>query len=163
MRYDEERPKIRSGDLLGWSHERWGSWYDFKVQMVRVFTRSEFCHVGIAHVSEGRVWVLEAVKPLVRHFPLSKLRPFRWLPMGLRWDAASAEYAFERVGDPYSERQAAFAFLGRLKIGADRVQECAEYVIDVYRQEGVDLGPRAVPTDVIYAAKQRGCPEYLVE
>lgn len=165
MNYAAARPKIRSGDLLAWSHERWGSWYDFKVQMVRMFTRSEYCHVGLAWVIGGRVFALEAVQPMVRTFPLRKLAPFYWIPLGARWAAATEEFALERVGDPYSEAQAVLAGLGRLKIGADRIQQCAEYVLAVLHTDGVglDLRTRATPSGVVRAAQALDKALYFVE
>ena len=72
-KYSEYRDQIKSGDLLAWSHRGFRSWHDFKVQAVRLFTQSEYSHVGIAWVVGGRVFVIEAVEPRVRIFPLSKL------------------------------------------------------------------------------------------
>ena len=69
--YQEVRSSIKSGDLLFWSHRELKSWYDLKVQIVRMVTRSEYSHVGVAWVTGGRVFALEAVVPLIRIYPLS--------------------------------------------------------------------------------------------
>lgn len=36
MKYKEIRPLIKSGDILAWSHRGWKSWYDIKIQFVRM-------------------------------------------------------------------------------------------------------------------------------
>ena len=163
MSYAAIRDRIRSGDLLSWSHDRWDSWYDFKVQMVRMATQSEYCHVGIAWVTAGRVFVLEAVQPRIRIFPLSSLRPFYWLPMGITWTPELEEFAMVRVGDPYSEWQAMAAFFNHLASGADRVWQCAEYVDQILKTAGINLACKPVPTDIVRAAQRLGAPLELAE
>ena len=126
MKYADIRPLIRSGDILAWSHrEPWyRSWYDFKIALVRMFTRSEYSHTGTAWVVGDRVLVIEAVTPLVRVFPLSKLLPFYYLPLKARWSPEALEYALSKVGEPYSQLQALQAFF---KLPSeDSFWECAE-------------------------------------
>ena len=82
MIYKQARPMIRSGDVLAWSHRGIRSWHDLKIWLVRMFTRSEYSHVGTAWVVGNRVFVIEAVMPKVRIYPLSKLGDFYWLQMG---------------------------------------------------------------------------------
>ena len=155
MNYASARSKIRSGDLLAWSHRGWESWHDVKIQLVRFFSQSEYSHVGTAYVGQGRVFALEAVQPLVRQFPLSKLLPFYWLPLNAPWLPATEEFAFEKIGEPYSQAEAILAFLGRLRRGEGKLWECAEYAGAIAKADGIDLGDRAVPTDVVQAALRR--------
>src|SRR3990167_457790 len=98
MKYAEVREHLKSGDLLAWSHRGWGSWYDFQIQMVRMFTRSEYCHVGIAWVVSERVFVLEAVSTGVRIFPLSRELPFYWVPLRSAWEDEVDAWALKQVG-----------------------------------------------------------------
>lgn len=127
MKYDEARPHIQSGDVLAWTHRGWKSWHDIKLQLVRIWTRSEFVHVGIAWVVGGRVFVIEAVSRGVRIFPLSRLLPFYWIRVGY-WDADMEKEALAHVGDEYSNWQAALGAIRQLKVGADRRWQCAEFV-----------------------------------
>ena len=120
MRYAAARRRIRSGDLLAWSHRGWGSWYDLQIQAVRMFTRSEYCHVGLAWNVGGRMFVLEAVSAGVRIFPLSRLMPCYWLPLAAAWDGTVEEIALAHVGERYSKWQAVLAGLGMLRQGEDR-------------------------------------------
>lgn len=156
MMYEEVRTRIQSGELLAWSHRSWRSWYDFQIQMVRMFTRSEFCHVALSWVAGGRVFALEAVGAGVRLMPLSLLRPFYRLPMmdGLRWEAE--EFAMSQVSRPYSKWQAIQAALGMLRVGDDSEWQCAEYVIEVLKKNGNDLMCAPTPSSVVQAALQRG-------
>jgi hypothetical protein len=154
-KYQEIRPEIRSGDLFAWSHTSWKSWYDIKIQAVRLFTQSEYCHVGIAWVIGGRVFALEAVQPKVRIFPLSKLTPFYWLPMNAPWDPKTEEYALSIIGEPYSQEQAVAAFINMLKTGKDANWQCAEYVHEVLKTDGIDLGKKATPNAIVLAAQER--------
>lgn len=155
MKYAAARSGIRSGDLLAWSHDRWGSLYDFKVQMVRVFTRSEYCHVGIAWSVSGRLFVLEAVSSGVRIFPLSRLLPFYWLPLKAAWESEVEAWALRQVGEPYSQWQAMLAGLNLLKPGEDTIWQCAEYAAEVTRRAGVDLGTMVTPNALVLAAQRR--------
>lgn len=156
MDYSAVRPTIKSGDLLAWSHRGWGSWHDFKIQLVRCFTQSEYSHVAVAWVIGGRVFALEAVQPLVRIYPLSKLGDFYHLPMAADWSPATEEFALAHVGEPYSQLQAMAAFFGPLT--HDGLWECAEYASAVLQLAGVDLGPLATPTAVVREAQRQGSP-----
>lgn len=155
MKYTTARPRIRSGDLIAQSHKGWGSIYDCTIQLVRIFTRSEYCHVGVAWVIGGRVMVLEAVTAGVQISPLSRKLPFYWIPLRLRWNQGVEQFALERWGEPYSKWQAAMAGLGLLKSGADRTWQCAEYVQAVLKKAGAPLPGQPTPSILVEAALER--------
>lgn len=150
MKYADARPLIRSGDLLAFSHGSWRSWNDIKVNFVRMFTRSTFSHVGVAWVVGGRVFVLEAVKPRSRIFPLSLAGDFYLIPTHSEWSYEAEEFALSRIGTPYSELKAIEAFFRPLEAG--NVQECAAYAREILARDGIDLGARSTPDAVVEAA-----------
>ena len=99
MKYSDVRSQIKSGDVLAWNHRSWSTWYDIKIQLVRIVTRSEFIHTGTAWVIGGRIFVIESVIPYVRIVPLSNLLDCYWIPMGLENEWNSVEdYALNFVG-----------------------------------------------------------------
>lgn len=143
MKYDIARDLIKSGDVLAWTHRGWGSWYDLKLQLVRMWTRSEFCHVGVAWVVGDRVFVLEAVSSGVRIMPLSNLLPCFWIKRG-EWNGVFLQRALKEIGKPYSTWQAILGGFGLLKGADDDKWQCAEYVSYI-------LGlPWATPAEVVY-------------
>lgn len=95
-----------------------------------MWTRSEYCHVGVAWVVADRVFVLEAVSQGVRLMPLSQLLPAAWIPRGI-WSLTSEEAAFRNLGKPYSKFDAILGAVGELSIGDNDVWQCAEYVSHV--------------------------------
>jgi len=162
MNYKNIRPQIKSGDLLAWSHRApwYRSWHDFKIAMVRFFTQSEYSHVGMAWVVGERVLVIEAVTPLVRIYPLSKLGAFYHLPIGGIFGYEALAFALSRVGEPYSQIQAMAAPFAELQ--EDAKWECAELCIAIAKRMGVNLGRIATPTDVVRTAMLNGAPCTLV-
>ena len=161
MKYSHARPMIRSGDILAWSHRGIKSWHDFKIACVRFFTRSEYSHVGTAWVVGSRVFVIEAVMPKVRIYPLSKLGDFYWLQMGAYWRKATETLALSFVGDDYSQVQAMVSpFITPPK---DDRWECAELVATVARQDSIDLGAVYTPSEVVLEAQKRGAPLTYVD
>jgi hypothetical protein len=155
MKYQDVRPTIRSGDLVAFSHGSWKSWSDIKVNFVRMFTRSTYSHVAIAWVVGGRVFLLEAVKPKTRIFPLSLEGDFYLLPMNAKWSATTEEFALDHIGVEYSEITAIRAFFNPLEAG--NMEQCAAYVREVLLVDGIDLGKRSTPDAVVKAAQDRGC------
>ena len=155
MKYEDARGEIRTGDLLAWSHGGWGSWHDIQVSLVRMFTQSEFSHVGLALVGAGRVFILEAVGSGVRLFPLSRELPFYWIRRPRELGGEAVDFAFDRLGDGYSKLQAIRAFLGSLRLGEDDRWQCAEYVLRVLEADGEILTNVATPTGGVKAALQR--------
>jgi hypothetical protein len=161
MQYSEIRHKIKSGDILAWTHSKWGSWRDFKIQMVRLFTQSEYSHVGTAWVIGDRVFVIEAVVPLVRIYPLSKLGEFYLIPTKSNWSESTEAIALSKIGERYSQIDAMLSLFKELR--ADARWECAELVATIARNDGIELGTRYTPTAVIRAAQQIGFETYLVQ
>lgn len=155
MYYADARQTIRSGDLLAWSHRGWKSWHDIKLQIVRMVLRSEYSHIGIAWVIGNRVFVLEAVHPLVRIFPLSKCGDFYWMPLGAKWSDQTEEVALSKIGFQYSQIKAMEAFFIPVD-DADGQAECAQYALSVLAADGFDLGNRATPDSVVLAAQKLG-------
>ena len=155
MTYLDARSQIKSGDLLAWSHRGWRTWYDWKIQLVRLATRSEYSHVGIAWVFGGRVFVVESVSPLARIVPLSNMLPCYWVPTGAQWGREAEEYALSLVGTAkYSQWEAVKALFGRNR--ADERWQCAELVLSVLARCRVFLNCRATPSEVVYAAVASG-------
>lgn len=126
MTYAKHRGQIRSGQILAWGHDAFRTWHDVEIQAVRAFTRSEYAHVGCAWTVGGRVLVIEAVVPLVRIFPLSRLLPAYWLQAKVDWTGDMEERALSKVGEPYSKWEAVKSFFGKVIPGADDRWQCAE-------------------------------------
>lgn len=153
MEYIEARPSIKSGDLLAFSGGDWKSIHGIKVNIVRMFTKSKYSHVGLAWVVGGRVFCLEAVKPKVRIHPLSKLGNFDLLALGANWKPETEEFALASVGVNYSELEAIKAFFLPLEQG--NVKQCAAYVREVLIKDGIKLGFFSRPDTVVEAALDR--------
>lgn len=166
IKYGEARPYIRSGDLLFWTHRGWGSWYDIKVQAVRMWQRSEYSHVATAVMMAERVWVLEAVMPVPRVVPLSNLLPCWWIPMHAPWRKTTEVEAFSIIGKPraeYSQWQAIKGGLGLLHPGDDDLWMCAELTWCVAHWDDIELGAKITPSALSDAAQRRpgGSLNYL--
>lgn len=156
MKYSEIRSSIRSGDLLAWSHRApwYKSWRDFKISMVRVFTKSEYSHVATAWVVGERVLVIEAVLPLVRIYPLSSLGSFYHIGMNAPWKEETLNYALSQVGEEYSQVQAIQALFSLPK--EDSLWECAELARLISLKDGIDLGSTATPNALVQEALDLG-------
>jgi hypothetical protein len=154
MSYTIHRPSIRSGDLLAWTHRGLHSWYDLEVQLVRLFTRSEYSHVGLAWVVADRVLVLEAVRPKIRIYPLSLLLPCYWLERMWDWSEGDLEFALSKVGERYSRWEAVKSFFGHVAPGLDARWQCAEYAAAVLEREGLRAEP--TPSELVRAAQETG-------
>ena len=160
MQYSEARPLIRSGDLLGFSYRNpmFSGWYAFKVGLVRLALKSEYSHVGVAWCAAGRVFILEAVMPRVRIYPLSVAmdegEDIYHLQMGVDWTPKVEDFAMQHIGQKYSELKAMTSPLKPWVHG--EYTECAGFALDVLHEAKVNLGVYATPPAVILAAQRRG-------
>lgn len=111
MNYTDARPLIQSGDVIFQSHRPLRSWYDLQVQIVRMMTRSEWSHVGLAWAVGGRLFMLEAVSAGVRIFPMSRAGDFTWVQRGA-FTTGQEELALAHVGEPYSKWDAIRSYFG---------------------------------------------------
>ena len=161
MKYEDARPLIKSGDLLAFSHFGWKSWHDIKIQAVRMFTRSEYSHVGIAWVVGSRVFCIEAVMPLVRIYPLSKLGEFYWLPTNVEWTPQVEDFAMSTVGAEYSQWKAIESVFETPQDN-DGLWQCCEFAKATLKLAGVDLGNEVTPTGVVKQALNLGYELKLV-
>lgn len=150
MIYAYYRTEIKTGDLLAWSGKRSRTFNEIAQQAIRLFTRSEYHHVGIAWEIAGRIFVIEAVPPLVRIFPLSKLTPFYHIPMGVTPTDYTENFIFQTVGEEYSVWTAIMAYFR--KPSPDHQWQCAAYANSFYKSVGIELGDVFTPSDVVAAA-----------
>jgi hypothetical protein len=164
--YEDCRDSLESGDLVFFSHYKWASLYDAQVMLVRLFSFTEYTHVGVVVKIAGRVFIAESVSPLARLVPLSNFAKdgFYIVPTRTPMQDVEMEYLMSHIGKgKYSKWQAILAYLDKLEIGADDVLECAEYVITARRLSGLDLGGRATPAAVLKEALNKGLRLYYVQ
>lgn len=129
MKYSTVRPTIKSGDVLAFSHRKLRSFYDLKIMLVRLFTLSEYSHVGLAIVMGGRVWILEAVTPRIQLVPLSNLLPC-YVVSGTKMTPYEVNAALNWVGRAdieYSQFEAIKGYLG-VNNRNDGAIQCEELV-----------------------------------
>lgn len=158
MDYTEARKSIHTGDLLAWTHRGWKSFYDFQLQAVRIATESEYTHVGVAWVTSGRVFVLEAVSPCVRIYPLSLLGDFYHIPMKKSLSKEALTFALAQIGEPYSKLMAVKALFGLVSKGDSGEWQCAKYVAEIMQANGVvlDCGTTYTPSAIVQSALNSG-------
>lgn len=154
MNYKDARPLIKSGDLLAFSHGSWLSLGGIETNLVRICTRSTYSHVGVAWVVAGRVFVLEAVKPKIRIFPLSQSGGFYLIGLDAPWKPETETFALSCVGKLYSNLAAIDGFLNRLT--PHSVQQCAAYVMEVLCRDGIAVGTRTTPDSIVQKALENG-------
>lgn len=160
MKYKDIRPQIRSGDLLAWSHRGFKTWYDIKLQLIRLFTRSEYVHVGIAWVVQDRVFVIEAVNPYVRIVPLSNLLPCYMISMHTPWKGSTENLALKYVGlGKYSQLEAIKSTFGGNT--TEELLQCVEFVRMIYKADGLEFDIKDIPSDLIFEAQKVSGIRYL--
>ncbi len=162
MKYIDYRSKIKTGDILAWTYRDWGSFHSIMMQIVRIFTKSEYGHVGIAWVHAGRVFVIDSTVPKVRIVPLSNFLPAYVIHMEQPLYKEALERAFELVGKgKYSVLEAIKSYFGMNK-NPDAWQ-CAEFVQEVLYTNGTDLNCSDTPTEVVFAAQKLGKEMVFIE
>ena len=166
MRYSKIRDSIKSGDIIALSHYKWASLYDLQIQIVRLSTQSEYCHIGLIWEIAGRLFVIESVTPKIRIRPLSHFikDSFYWIPMDKAISDNELEFALEKVGvGSYSKWQAIKGQLNSLKIGGDDLWQCAEFLIECRKLSGCNLGDKATPAAIVKTLQSQGFPVFLVD
>jgi hypothetical protein len=165
VQYADYRREIKTGDVLAWSHRSWRTWYDIKTQIVRIVTRSEYCHVGTAWVYAGRVFVIEAVEPVIRIVPLSNLGEFYHIPMNVSWRDGIENYAMSLVGiGKYSYKEAALSVLGiKTEVIREENWQCAKLVKTLLTATNVHLECVNTPSAVVRELQIREHEIFLVE
>lgn len=153
-KYSEYRQSIRTGDVLVWSRRYNGSLRDIAPWFIRLFTQSEYNHVGIAYVINDRVMVMEAVTPLIRMVPLSEHLPCYLLHMdGLSAEAESK--AFSLIGKGrYSVLESIKSYFG-INSNKNRWQ-CVEYAKEVLRANGIEVPGRDTPSEFVLELQKMG-------
>lgn len=149
MEYFTFRSQIKSGDLLIWSTHQEKGFKRIVNNIIRIFTMSEYSHVGIAWVINDRIFVIEAVRPVVRIYPLSKLIPFYCVQMDIDVNSINIDYLLSRVGEPYSLLQAIGSYFGKPK--ADKEWQCAELCSSFYSKCGIVLKNSWTPSTLVEA------------
>lgn len=166
MRYVDHRDNIKSGDLLVWSHRGIRSFYDFKIWLIRLFTQSEYTHVGIAWVINGRVFVLESVTPVPRIVPLRNLLPCYVINTGINWTDQVERKALEYIGNAhigtYSQLEAVKAYLG-LNSKQNNALQCVEYAKTILSEAGLQFQGKDVPADMVLELQQKGGTTTYIE
>lgn len=130
MKYSEIRNTIKTGDVLAWSEGDFKSWKGIQLSIVRMFTRSTYNHVGVAYVVGGRVFVVEAVVPYVRIYPLSKVLPCYYMKVPFDATPEMEERMLQLVGLPYSKWEAIRSFFTK-STDSESVWECSKLVNSV--------------------------------
>jgi hypothetical protein len=161
--YSVIRPTIKTGDILAWSHGSWKSWYMAQLNLVRIATRSEFNHVGVAWVVGGRVLVLEAIVPKIVANPLSDFLPCYHVPMNL--GNINDKIMAEKLGGDYSKWEAIRGFLNDKMLEENTKWQCSKHVQWIHMHNNPEwANVKSTPSAVIkFALEELGEQLYFVK
>jgi len=123
MKYSYAKRRIKSGDILAWS----GS--SFFSNTVKVLTKSQYSHIGIAWRVNGKLLIVEALEGKgVRIFPAYRKTPFYFLKRSkFIFTKRMEQKMLSHIGDNYSWFGCVRGWLG-FKTRKDNRFQCAEFV-----------------------------------
>lgn len=159
MKYEDIRAEIKTLDVLAWAEGgKWDSWRNIQLNLIRMFTMSEYNHVGLAYVTDGRVFVIESVVPDIRIYPLSKELPCYLVKTDFNFSPDIVEYMLSKVGLKYSKWEALKAFFTTDTNNPDAWQ-CAKFVNDVLSKVTPGISSiKDTPHDTVeYLLDKCGC------
>lgn len=157
--YEQRRNEIKTGDILAWSHGgNWNSWKNLQLNLIRMSTMSEYTHVGIAYVMDGRVFIIEAVIPEIRISILSKELPCFLLKTPFEFKDEHKEKLLSKVGLPYSKWEAIKSVFTKDTNGQS-VWECAKLVNQTLKDFDIGFDDmHDTPSNVVrYLQEKHGC------
>lgn len=164
MNYKDIRSQIKTGDVIAWGPKNSNTLSGLAGHIVRIGTRSEYSHIGIAFVIGERVLVLESMRAGVRLFPLSLDIPFYWIPVYKYWNDGLTEAAFSKFGQKYSIWDGVKSIFQKITPGADNRWECAEFVQWLLQLGKHDISVKNLPTDIIkWLQENKSSPVYFVK
>lgn len=162
INYSDHRSTIETGDLLVWSSNGTISLGNSVSALIRIATTSEYSHVGIALWLFGRLFVLEAAQPCIRLVPVSSKEEFYHIPMHLEWSQEYYDWLADKIGLPYSIRDACCGYLG-IVLADDNRYQCVELVNKFYKFVGKDFGEIYRPDRFVKTVlKITGYPIYCI-
>lgn len=146
--YCEVRSEVQSGDILCFKGKGWVS------GAIRAMTRSEYSHVGLLYLFEGRKYCLEAVGHGVRLVLLSELVKryhggidyFELRGATTEQRRGAISFGFQQLGKLY-DKAGIVRFFWYLVSGKkpaapeDDIWFCSEMVCEAYRRQEVELCP----------------------
>jgi uncharacterized protein YycO len=146
--YGEVRDEVQNGDVLCFSGR------GFISTVIRKMTRSEYSHVGLVYLFEGRKYCLEAVGSGVRLALLSELVRrydgeidyFEMLDVTKDQRCKAIGFGFQQLGKLY-DKPGLFRFFWYLvtgrkpKAALDERWFCSEIVAYAYGCQGIELCP----------------------
>lgn len=148
---------IESGDLLCWKKDSHSSTSDFLIQSIRLLTRSEYGHVGIAwRCHDGiddELFVIEATIPKIRVSRVMVDRDFDCIPMHVPWNRKGKDFLVSKLGNPYSTLDAFRAFFG-ITLKDDDSFQCVELAHYFYEVYGLNLVHDFTPGGLVKAAEK---------
>lgn len=146
--YSKVRHEIQTGDLLAWRTTKINSFISLVLFLYQKIFKAKFSHVGVAVRVADRIFIVEAVPPVVHVVPLSQEGTFYWIPAGMTNTAgerftqlplgadegAMIQHLLSTVGKPYSLVD---FFKGLLKLG-NSVSDyyCSEQAGEFYNSFG---------------------------
>lgn len=142
-------PEVNSGDILVWNdsfkgRSNYGS-------LIRLFTASDFTHVGIA-IRNGRdIYSAEANIPKIHVVPVKLSDRLYYIPTPVTHNEDGQNFINRTQGLKYSYLDAVRSLFGIVDASDDRYQ-CAEYVVDYMKIYGHDLGKAYTPSRLVRAA-----------
>jgi hypothetical protein len=136
---------IKSGDLIAWTSNK-----GFYNKLIRLTTLSEYTHVGIAVIENGKLYVVEATRPVVRKVELSSRTPFYHIPMGVIVDTVLTKVLEDFIGKQYSIIQAMLSVFN-IYINDDKWY-CTELCYEFYKKAGIEFDKRLTPTKFVKQA-----------
>lgn len=140
---------IKSGDLIAWTGTK-----GFYNKLIRLVTLSEYTHVGIAVIENGKLYVVEATRPVVRKVELSGRTPFHHIPMGVIVDTKLNSILNQFIVKKYSIVQAMLSIFN-IYINDD-IWYCTELCYEFYLKAGIEFDKRLTPTRFVKQAISYG-------
>lgn len=140
---------IKSGDLIAWTNNT-----GFYNKLIRLVTLSEYTHVGIAIIENGKLYVVEATIPVVRKVELASKTPFFHIPMGVVVGTGLTNVLQQFIGREYSILQAMLSVFN-IYINDDKWY-CTELCYEFYKKAGIVFDKRLTPTKFVRQAISYG-------
>ena len=154
--YSEIKKEIKTGDLIAWDSPKYSSLLTFVLFLYQKITGTLYTHVGIVVKIGGRLYVVEAVPPMVRIFPLENHKRFYWIDATINAPAVKQlNFLTAKVGKPYSILDMFKIYLNMENSKEDYY--CSELAADFYTHFGYITDPEAgySPDTIVKAISER--------